>query len=318
MSSPPDFPVMNILELKEKKGNYPGVVVEIGFGHGEFLNYLADVKLNFLIVGIEIASKYFKKVMYRMLREGIPNVVLLKEDARTVLYYAFEPNSIDEIYANFPDPWPKSGQKKRRITNEKSLRLIFSRLKKGGTFYLSTDSVILKEELLEFVKERGMEIEKRSGSPFPIKTKYERKWQSSNKEIHYFIIKKRDEYSFGVEKGGVIVTMPHVMMEASGSFLKDFIDKFKPFEKKEKGCHFKSERAFLANTEDEILIPILINEEFINQRIFVSLRRKGEGYILKLYERDKIIVTRCVLKALYSIKDFILRDFEVKIMRGNL
>lgn len=318
MSSLPDFPVTNILELKEKKGNYSGVMVEIGFGHGEFLQYLAEVKLNFLIVGIEIASKYFKKVMHRILREGISNVVLLKEDARTVLYYGFEPNSIDEIYANFPDPWPKSGQEKRRITNEKSLRLIFSRLKKGGKFYLSTDSVILKEELMEFVRERGMEIETHSQSPFPIKTKYERKWQSSNKEIHYFIIKKRDEDNFGVEKGEVIGIMPHLVMEASKIFLHDFIEKFKPFEKKEKGCHFKSEKAFLANTEDEILIPILINEEFINQRIFVSLRRRGEEYILKLYERDKIIVTKCVLKALNCIKDFILRNFGVKIVRGNL
>jgi len=318
LSSLLEYPVVNILELKERKKDYPGVAVEIGFGHGEFLFYLADARRDFLISGIEIASKYFKKVLNRILRRGIPNVALLKEDARTVLYYAFEPNSVDEIYANFPDPWPKSGQEKRRITHEKSLKLIFSRLKKDGVFYLATDSDILKEELLEFIKDKALDFEIRSQSPFPVKTKYERKWQSSKKEINYFIIKKKNKNDFGVGKGEVILTMPHIVVEAPEGFLKDFFVKFEPFERKERGCHFKSERAFLSNTGDEILIPVLVNEEFIHQRIFISLRRKGEGYILKLYERDKIVVTKCVLKALYSIKDFILRNFEVKILRGNL
>lgn len=318
MSSLLKYPVVNIIELRERKKDYSGVAVEIGFGHGEFLFYLADVRESFLISGIEIASKYFKKVLNQVLRKGISNVVLLKEDARTVLYYAFEPNSVDEIYANFPDPWPKSGQEKRRITYENNLNLIFSRIKKDGVFYLATDSDILKEELLWFVKDKMLDFEVRTQSPFPVKTKYEKKWQSSNREINYFIIKKKSEDDFGIGKGEVILTMPHVVMEAPEGFLKEFFVKFEPFERKESGCHFKSERVFLSNTGDEILIPVLVNEEFIHQRIFISLKGKGEGYILKLYERDKIIVTKCVLKVLYAIKDFILRNFDVKILRGSL
>ena len=52
----------------------------------------------------------------------------------------FEPGSVDRIYLNFPDPWPKPRHEKRRLTSPSFLRAFAAVLKPGGQLEFKTDN----------------------------------------------------------------------------------------------------------------------------------------------------------------------------------
>ena len=69
-----------------------------------------------------------------------------------------KPHSLDCIYLNFSDPWPKSGHAKRRLTHRGFLAIYEKLLKNDGILRLKTDNVGLFDFTLEEMAEYGMEI----------------------------------------------------------------------------------------------------------------------------------------------------------------
>lgn len=61
----------------------------------------------------------------------------------------FAPDSLDVIYLNFSDPWPKKGYAKRRLTHRAFLTVYFRLLKNGGRIRFKTDNVGLFDFTLE-------------------------------------------------------------------------------------------------------------------------------------------------------------------------
>lgn len=51
----------------------------------------------------------------------------------------FSAEIFDEIFILYPDPWPKSRHKKRRIINNENLNLFLSKLKVNGRIFIATD-----------------------------------------------------------------------------------------------------------------------------------------------------------------------------------
>ena len=49
------------------------------------------------------------------------------------------PQSLDQIFLFFPDPWHKKRHHKRRIVNQQFRDLCFALLKSGGSLHLATD-----------------------------------------------------------------------------------------------------------------------------------------------------------------------------------
>lgn len=67
------------------------------------------------------------------------------------------PHSIDCLYLNFSDPWPKKGHAKRRLTHRVFLERYQTVLKKGGILRFKTDNVGLFDFSLEQFAEMGLE-----------------------------------------------------------------------------------------------------------------------------------------------------------------
>jgi tRNA (guanine-N7-)-methyltransferase len=63
--------------------------------------------------------------------------------------------SLDAIYLNFSDPWPKKGHAKRRLTHSRFLSIYFSLLKKGGKLLFKTDNRGLFDFTLEELSALG-------------------------------------------------------------------------------------------------------------------------------------------------------------------
>ena len=68
----------------------------------------------------------------------------------------FAEGTLDVIYLNFSDPWPKKGHAKRRLTYRRYLEIYFSLLRTGGQLRLKTDNVGLFDFTLEELEALGI------------------------------------------------------------------------------------------------------------------------------------------------------------------
>ena len=86
------------------------------------------------------------------------NLRFIIGDAKNLPEY-FPEHSIDCIYLNFSDPWPKAGHAKRRLTYRTFLEIYKKLLKEGGILKLKTDNVGLFDFSLEEFEAFGLKIE---------------------------------------------------------------------------------------------------------------------------------------------------------------
>ena len=142
------------------KNNAP-VHMEIGCGKGNFACGMAKQNPNVNFIAVErvadvccIALEKAKASADE--REG-DNLRFLIGDAR-ILAENVLPHSLDCIYLNFSDPWPKKGHAKRRLTHRSFLEIYKNLLKDDGLLRLKTDNVGLFDFSLEEFEAVGANI----------------------------------------------------------------------------------------------------------------------------------------------------------------
>lgn len=162
--------------------------LEIGCGKGDFIVKLSerDREYNYIAlekvedVAVVAVEKYAKSRSLGSLDgqgawvnpegerfDGTPwdiplflrgNVRFMCADAANITEY-FPEESLDAIYANFSDPWPKKGYHNRRLTHPDFLKRYLKILKKGGTFTFKTDNRDLFEFSVEALEgEEGFDV----------------------------------------------------------------------------------------------------------------------------------------------------------------
>ena len=75
-----------------------------------------------------------------------------------LLENVFMPHSIDKIYLNFSDPWPKKRHESRRLTHHKFLSIYEKLLKPGSLLEFKTDNVGLFDFSLEEIKNSNFKL----------------------------------------------------------------------------------------------------------------------------------------------------------------
>ncbi|MBQ9761119.1 MAG: tRNA (guanosine(46)-N7)-methyltransferase TrmB [Clostridia bacterium] len=135
--------------------------LEIGCGKGDFAVGMAAKHPEANWIAMErvpdVACLALEKAMAaKDTRED--NLRFLIGDARNVAEW-FPEGSVDCLYLNFSDPWPKKGYAKRRLTHTGFLELYRKVLKPHGMLKLKTDNEGLFDFSLEQFAECGLTIE---------------------------------------------------------------------------------------------------------------------------------------------------------------
>ncbi len=126
------------------------VVMEIGFGNGDFLVHLARTHPDWLLVGVEIYLPGVAKAVGRLEDAGvIERVRITQLPAQYVLTHQVSEGQLEGVYINHPDPWPKARHHKRRLIQKDFAALLTSRLKPGGFIRLASD----KPDLAEWMRD---------------------------------------------------------------------------------------------------------------------------------------------------------------------
>ncbi len=148
-------------KLREFLKKYQEVVLEIGFGRGDFLLKKARENKDILFVGVEVFLTGVAKLLRRMVdfdnhrRPEPENILISTEDVRVVLTEILPENILDRVYILFPDPWPKKRHHKRRLLKEEFIKLLTTRLKKTGDIIVATDCESYAEEIQNNFSSQG-------------------------------------------------------------------------------------------------------------------------------------------------------------------
>lgn len=133
------------------------IYLEIGSGKGQFLVGMAKKYPSRNFVGIERNVTCAGFIAKKLVEEEISNAKLIFNDGEKVLQEMKE-KSVNIVYLNFSDPWPKTRHHKRRLTSEKFCYLYKKVLKNDGYIIQKTDNLELFEFSKETFKENGFKI----------------------------------------------------------------------------------------------------------------------------------------------------------------
>lgn len=132
-------------------GNEKPFNLEIGIGNGEFISEYAKANPDQNYLGFEVMKRIFNRAVTKARQVPHGNIRLMHFDA-TFIVSILKDESVDNFYVNFPDPWPKKKQQKRRLLKTPFLEILASKLKKGGTLCMATDQIDYALEIADNLK----------------------------------------------------------------------------------------------------------------------------------------------------------------------
>lgn len=120
------------------KAPVTGLVVELGMGNGESIAIRSQKETDKHFIGCEVYKNGLTSLVREIETNDIQNLKVCDQDARDLLESLPE-NSVSELVVLYPDPWPKSRHKKRRIVNDELLEMADKVLTEDGVLFLATD-----------------------------------------------------------------------------------------------------------------------------------------------------------------------------------
>ena len=137
------------------------VHIEIGCGKGNFASGMAAAYPDVNFIAMEkvpdVCCIALEKAKASVETRENDNLRFIIGDAK-ILAENVKPHSVDCIYLNFSDPWPKSKHAKRRLTHSSFLAIYKTILKEDGILRFKTDNVGLFDFSLEEFETFGMDI----------------------------------------------------------------------------------------------------------------------------------------------------------------
>ena len=162
--------------------------VELGCGKGGFTVGTAAAEPDVLLIAVEKVPDAMVVAMEKARDAGVHNVWFVDGDA-ALLPDMFAEGEIDRLYINFCDPWPKSNQKKRRLTHGNFLKKYRHVLAEGGAIHFKTDNAPLFAWSVEEIPQFGFTLSEvtddlHANGPVGIMTGYEEKFYALGTPIH--------------------------------------------------------------------------------------------------------------------------------------
>ena len=155
---------LRITKPADFKGNWKGLKegctalwVEVGCGKGKFTAETAAANPDVLLIAVERCREAMVVAMEKAQSMGLKNVFYIDMDVAGIeeIFDGFE---IDRLFINFPDPWPRKKNAKRRLTHRGFLDKYCRVVKCGGEFHYKTDNAPLFEFSVEEFAACGLQV----------------------------------------------------------------------------------------------------------------------------------------------------------------
>ncbi len=170
-------------------GNRRPLELEIGAGKGTFLLKESALRQEVNFLGIEYARRYWIYAADRLRRAA-------RENARVVLTEAFEfitahlaDDDLSAVHIHFPDPWPKTRHRRRRLLQRDFVALLTDKMKVGTRLQIATDHEDYFAHIERVIKSSTLvqapfEIRAAADGDELVGSNFERKYRSSGQRIY--------------------------------------------------------------------------------------------------------------------------------------
>ncbi len=176
------------------KNDHP-ITLELGCGGGEYTVDLAKRYPERNYIGIDIKGARLWKGARIAYDEKLTNIAFIRTRIHNITSFFNQEDGIDELWITFPDPQPREGKSKKRLTSLALLEKYREFAHKNCIVHLKTDSRFLFDYTLhEVIKAEGLKLhtmsedvyqDYNSGPLVEVQTFYEKIWLKDGLKIHY-------------------------------------------------------------------------------------------------------------------------------------
>ncbi len=142
---------------RELKSDCAALWVEVGCGKGKFTAETAQANPDVLLIAVERCREAMVVAMEKAQSMGLTNVFFIDMDVANI-EEIFATGEMDRLFINFPDPWPRKKNAKRRLTHRTFLDKYCRTVKTGGEIHFKTDNAPLFEYSLEEFAACGLQV----------------------------------------------------------------------------------------------------------------------------------------------------------------
>jgi tRNA (guanine-N7-)-methyltransferase len=126
------------------------LTLELACGRGEYTVGLADRFPDRSFIGIDVKGARVWKGAKQSNERGLANAAFLRTKIECIDAF-FAKEEVDEIWITFPDPFPRYGQRNRRLTAPVFIEKYRRIMRRGGSVHLKTDNTGIFVYTLEMI-----------------------------------------------------------------------------------------------------------------------------------------------------------------------
>ncbi len=139
-----------LIDIKKIELTKVPTFLEVGSGKGLFITSLAKDHPDNVYIAMEVNMNICYRILERKSALNLTNLIIILGDAENILSY-LDPRSIDGLYLNFSDPWPKKKHHKRRLTAPSFMDKYVKILKDQAFIQFRTDQIDLFDSSIEYM-----------------------------------------------------------------------------------------------------------------------------------------------------------------------
>ncbi len=167
------------------------VCIEYCSGNGDWIAEKAKSEPFKNWIAVEKRFDRVQKIWSKAKNGGLSNLLIVSGEACTFTTHYLQNGSIEEVYINFPDPWPKNKHAKNRLLNPKFLDELTRILKGGKKMTFVTDDFTYLTQTIDLLRETPGFCPHFAAPYYQLDLSsygtswFENLWREKGKDIHY-------------------------------------------------------------------------------------------------------------------------------------
>ena len=132
-------------------GRKAPICLEYCSGNGCWIANRASTAPDQNWIGVEMKYKRIRKIWAKIQNINVSNLLGVCAEAESWTKRFVPTETIDKVFINFPDPWPKNKHSKKRLIDKEFIKELGRILKPGGELTIVTDHHPYSESILKLL-----------------------------------------------------------------------------------------------------------------------------------------------------------------------
>ena len=168
------------------------ICLEIGCGNGDLASHVVRHLPRTAVIAVDVHRPGIARLLDDIATYSLTDLRVVEGDA-LVFVERLPDASIDEVWAFFPDPWPKNAQAHRRLFTGERLARVSRVLRSGGVLRVATDVDVYAVAIERRIREsRLFDDPIRERAEWRVETAFERAGRAAGRTVTDLIARRND------------------------------------------------------------------------------------------------------------------------------